>query len=188
MTCKSQGKSRYYWGESHRSGWDRSLDHLNALKRRDESYAVVKHWLKDHPENQPQYEFKVMRSFRSSLERQIWESIFIDDEDPEVRLNSRSEWGANKVPRLIIDPESKYRQGEQDQDKGQGQDEAQSKDEVTEQSQGSSKRSRPEKIKVRSENENPGGMDACSSTRKKVKLSITDHFCPNMRGNPARNK
>ena len=135
----------------------------------------------------PEYEFKVMRSYRSSLERQIWESIFIDDEHPEVRLNSRSEWGANKVPRLIIDPESKYRQGEQDQDKDQGQDEAQSQDEVTEQSQGSNKRSRPEKTKVRSENENLGGVDA-SSSRKKVKLSITDHFCPNMRGNPARNK
>ena len=66
------------------------------------------------------YSIKVMRLFRSSLERQIWESIFIDEEDPEVRLKSRSEWGANKVPRLIIDPESRYKQGEQDQDKDQG--------------------------------------------------------------------
>ena len=136
----------------------------------------------------PEYEFKVMRSYRSSLERQIWESIFIDDEHPEVRLNSRSEWGANKVPRLIIDPESKYRQGEQDQDKDQGQDEIQSQGQVIEQGQRSNKRSRPEQIKVRSGNESSSGVEVCSSTRKKVKLSITDHFCPNLRGNPARNK
>ena len=80
------------------------------------------------------------------------------------------------------------RQGEQDQDKDQGQDEAQSQGEVIQQGQRNSKRSRPEQIKVRPGNENSGGVEACSSTRRKVKLSITDHFCPNLRGNPARNK
>ena len=91
---------------------------------------MVKHWLKDHPEGQPQYEFKVMRSFRSSLERQIMESIYIDDEDPEVRLNSRSEWGSNKVPRLMIDPDSKYKPGEQDQNNGQSPEEQESQGQI----------------------------------------------------------
>ena len=158
---------------------------MNALRKSDESYAIVKHWLKDHPEKKPEYEFKVMRSYRSSLERQIWESIFIDEENPEVRLNSRSEWGANKVPRLIIDPESRYKQGEQDQDKDQGhQEEATSQGEVKRQGQGNSKRSRPENVKVKSNNEILDEVNACSTERKRVKLNITDHFSSNMRGNP----
>ena len=93
MTCQGQGKVRLYWGESHRSGWDRSADHAAALRSKDESYAIVKHWINDHPEGQPDYKFEVMRSFRSSLERQVMELIHIDEGKPEVRLNSKSEWG-----------------------------------------------------------------------------------------------
>ena len=132
-----------------------------------------------------------MRSFRSSLERQIMESIYIDDEDPEVRLNSRSEWGANKVPRLIIDPDSRYKPGEQDQNNDQSQEEQEGQGQTSEQRQENGKRSRPEatkeQVKVRSGNEIPN-EEQCSSTGKKIRLNITDHFRPTVRGNPARNK
>ena len=47
--CKSQGKEAYYWGESHRTWWDRSQDHIAALRTSNESYAVVKHMKNEHP-------------------------------------------------------------------------------------------------------------------------------------------
>ena len=177
LTCQSQGKSKLYWGESHRSGWDRSADHQAALKRKDETYAIVKHWLIDHPEGQPEFEYKVQRSFRSSLERQIMESILIDEEKPESRLNSRSEWGANKVPRLMIDPESQYdkKEGQNSTEEGPipGQEnEGQGQHEQVK-INNNGKRHRSSTIQV-----NPVTVNPVENimTRKKVKLNIIDHF------------
>ena len=53
MTCQVKGKKKLYWGESHRSAWDRSMDHLEALRVNNDSYAVVKHWLTDHIGEKP---------------------------------------------------------------------------------------------------------------------------------------
>ena len=36
MTCHEEGKKQIYWGESHRSGWDRALDHQKAQSFKDE--------------------------------------------------------------------------------------------------------------------------------------------------------
>ena len=186
MTCQGEGKVRRYWGESHRSGWDRSRDHADALRSRDETYAVVKHWVKDHPEGQPSYKFEVMRSFKSSLERQVMESIQIDEEDPEVRLNSKSEWGSNKIPRLMIDPDSQYSPGEQDkppadQNRGQDQDSHgevkengkrghSSQNQVTE----TQKVKLPQK-QVREENREVKDCNL-EQSEKRLKLNILDHF------------
>ena len=80
---------------------------------------MVKHWETDHQQQeQPEYSFEVLRSFRSSLERQIFEAITIDEASPDVRLNSKAEWGGNRIPRLVIDPESQ--KPGQEQQGGQG--------------------------------------------------------------------
>ena len=41
LTCKAEGRSKQYWGETHRTAWDRSRDHLQALRTKDDTYAVV---------------------------------------------------------------------------------------------------------------------------------------------------
>ena len=115
MTCKNQGHTRVYYGESHRSAWDRSEDHRNALRTEDESYAIVKHWKNDHKETKPEFQFKVLKSYRSSLDRQISEAIIIDNEPPQNLLNSKSEWGSNRIPRLIIDPDCQRPEASQGQ-------------------------------------------------------------------------
>ena len=147
----------------------------------------MKHWVKDHPEGQPDYKFEVMRSFKSSLERQVMESIQIDDEDPEVRLNSRSEWGSNKIPRLMIDPDSQYSPGDQDkppadQNRGQNQD---SQGEVKEngkrgrsgQNQVTEGQSQVKLLEKQVREENREVRDCNLEQReKRPKLNILDHF------------
>ena len=69
MTCQVKGKKKLYWGESHRSAWDRSMDHLEALRTRNDSYAGVKHWMTDHIGEKPDFKFEVLQSLmkRTSL-------------------------------------------------------------------------------------------------------------------------
>ena len=51
----------------------------------------------------------MIKRHKTTLERQIWEAIFIENENCEVTMNSKAEWGRNKIPRLINDPEeTKY--------------------------------------------------------------------------------
>ena len=175
MTCQVKGKRKLYWGESHRSAWDRSMDHLEALRVRNENYAVVKHWLSDHKGEKPNYKFEVHSSFRTSLERQITEAILIDEEDNDARLNSKAEWGGNRVPRLMIDPDShfnskkeevKSQTGQENVDQGQG-----SQENVIEVKNQNSKR---QQVKVNSKDNSDCDQDGIQ--RKKVKLNILDHF------------
>ena len=47
-------------GETHKSMRDRMEEHIEALRTRDCSYAVVKHWNEEHEgEDEPMYEFEV---------------------------------------------------------------------------------------------------------------------------------
>ena len=102
VACKSQGVNKIYWGESHRSAWDRAADHWKALETGDTGYAVAKHQQIDHSGQDHNFAFKVHQSFKSSLARQIMEAIMIDQEDPTAKLNSRAEWGLNSIPRLVV--------------------------------------------------------------------------------------
>ena len=79
---------------------------MKALTSKDESYAVVKHMINDHPGRQPDFSYKIDRSWKTSLQRQIHEAIKIEETDPSDKMNSRSEWGANCVPRVKINQHS----------------------------------------------------------------------------------
>ena len=111
LDCKAEGHRSTYVGESHKSFWDRSQEHLADLRSRSDSNSLVKHWNEIHGnmDAPPKYQFQVLKKCKTSLERQIWEAIFIENENCEVTMNSKAEWGRNKIPRLINDPEeTKY--------------------------------------------------------------------------------
>ena len=79
---------------------------MKALTSNDETYAIVKHMSNDHPGRQPEFSFKMDRSWKTSLQRQIHEAIRIEETDPSDLMNSRSEWGANCVPRIKVNQHS----------------------------------------------------------------------------------
>ena len=109
LECSKVGRKSSYIGESHRSWWDMSHDYLTALKTRNETYAIVRHWSQDHSDmGQPSdFKFEVMRKCRTSLQRQILEAILINKTPCDQILTGRGEWGFNVIPRLTATEDGK---------------------------------------------------------------------------------
>ena len=68
---------------------------------------MFKHWVEEHGEElsrgeEPQFKFKLVRSFPDALTRQISESVRIDMRGGGV-LNSKSVYSRCRVPRLTIE-------------------------------------------------------------------------------------
>ena len=104
LDCKAEGLRSTYVGESHRSFWDRSQEHLADLRSRSDSNSLVKHWNEIHGnmDAPPKYQFQVLKKCKTSLERQIWEAILIDSESEGIdhQINQKGEFGINLVPKL----------------------------------------------------------------------------------------
>ena len=104
VECQSQGVKSHYVRESHRTFYDRAREHSTALRNKNKSYSVVKHWADCHPElkTPPRYSYHLIGKHMSATERQIKEGLAIERESREVDnlLNGEGEWGINIVPRL----------------------------------------------------------------------------------------
>ena len=122
LSCKVKGVKKQYWGETHRTWGDRAADHVQALRVTNLDYGIVKHQVNDHPSQVPNFAYVAQKSWKTALERQVGESILIDNEDKTCILNSRSEWGHNAVPRLTItrDNQDQPSQGQEDDEPNQG--------------------------------------------------------------------
>ena len=64
--------------------WDRSQDNMADLKNGTESYAIDKHMKNNHPKLESNYEFKVHKTWKTSLERQVGEVLEIHQTPHEV--------------------------------------------------------------------------------------------------------
>ena len=100
--CAEQGILQQYWGESHRTWWDRFQDHKRALENLGEKYATVKHHLNHHANVPPNFKYKLHKTWKSTLERQVGEALEINSSPPESLMNSKSEWGHNALPRITV--------------------------------------------------------------------------------------
>merc|ERR1711954_595640 len=49
MHCKAEWIDSHYFGESAKNGFDRGLEHLQALKNESEKSSLVVHWKEFHP-------------------------------------------------------------------------------------------------------------------------------------------
>ena len=102
LCTTEEGRTSIYWGETHRTWWDRAQEHIKAIKTMDEAYPTVKHMMTQHPGRIPDFRMKYHSSWRTSLQRQIQEAIHIEETDPSSLMNSKAEWGANSVPRITV--------------------------------------------------------------------------------------
>ena len=48
----------------------------------------------------PKYSYQVIRSHKTAFERQVWEAVFINQEEADIVMNGKGEWGMNLVPVL----------------------------------------------------------------------------------------
>ena len=84
-----------YIGETNRSVYERSWEHLNGLKSIDKDSFMLKHAVDQHAGdelNTARYGIKVVRYTKSSFERQILESVCLQDNRDHNILKSKSEY------------------------------------------------------------------------------------------------
>ena len=95
-----------YVGESSRSMYERTKEHDADREKRSEESHQIKHWLSSHEEllAPPKFRFKLVRSFKDPLTRQLSEAVRIELRGSEI-LNSKSEYSRCRVPRLTVDME-----------------------------------------------------------------------------------
>ena len=88
--------------ESSRSFYDRIREHVEALRDKNKSYAITKHWLNSHKdlENPPNYKYQIVGSHLTAIQRQITEGLTIESFDPDHLINGKGEYGSNKIPRF----------------------------------------------------------------------------------------
>ena len=101
---KRKVKLYKYIGETSRSSFERSWEHLNDLTSLSSKSHMLKHIVAVHPEqniNEVKFGFKIIRTCRTSFERQIFESVAIQQNRQEHHmLNSRAEYNRCSLPRL----------------------------------------------------------------------------------------
>ena len=93
--CKAEGSSKStYIGETGRSLYERSLEHLADAASMKQTSHIWRHWATCHPDmlSQPDFTFKVVRVHKSCLDRQIHEGVRIATDG---FLNAKAEWRQN---------------------------------------------------------------------------------------------
>ena len=92
-----------YVGESSRSLYERTKEHLaDALKDAPDSH-MRKDWREAHPEveDMPKFIFKIVKNFKDCLSRQVAESVRIDLRGSVI--NSKTVYSRNRLPRLEVE-------------------------------------------------------------------------------------
>ena len=102
---KKRGIKIYkYVGESARSAFERGLEHQVDLERLEEDSHMLKHISSVHRDKklcEVEFGMKVVKFTRSALERQVLESVKIQEERAKnIILNSKSEYSRCTIPRL----------------------------------------------------------------------------------------
>ena len=102
QTCTGQGRKAVYIGESSRSVYERSLEHLEDYKTEKEESHMYTHAIEAHSkEEKPLFAIKVLRKHRSALYRQVHEAVLIAKHHP-ITLNSKLEYNRCLLPRLTV--------------------------------------------------------------------------------------
>ena len=92
-----------YVGESSRSLYERTKEHMDDAKKDAPESHIRKHWRECHSEmvEMPVFKFKIVKSFRDSLSRQVAEGVRID-----LRvgvMNSKTVYSRNRLPRQEVE-------------------------------------------------------------------------------------
>ena len=105
ITFLKEGKGVYV-GESSRSLYERTREHVADRVAHKEDSHQIKHWILDHGDLQepPVFKFRMVRSFQDPMSRQLAEAVRIELRGDGI-LNSKSEFNRSRVPRLRVDME-----------------------------------------------------------------------------------
>ena len=104
---KPAGRVGIYIGESSRSLHERSFEHLRDARSLDSSSHIVKHWMEEHPAlgNIPPFRFKIKKTFKDCLTRQVNEAISIMISEDKL-LNGKCDYLNNCIARVTVDEDA----------------------------------------------------------------------------------
>ena len=83
----------------------RILRHGLEIEKKDSTNAFAKHLEIYHPDqvgNKTAFEFRVIKTFKSPLMRQIYEAVKIHSSTADIVLNSKSEWHQPATDRVVV--------------------------------------------------------------------------------------
>ena len=106
MERKKEVRRHKYVGETGRSVYERGIEHTRDRRKWDKGSHMLKHIVQEHEgedETEIQFRMRIVKTHRSSFERQIYEGIRIQNERRKHDiLNSRTEYNRCALPRLVV--------------------------------------------------------------------------------------
>ena len=99
----NESKIFSYIGETSRSSMERGEEHLKDLQYRRSKSHMLKHIVIHHSDSEPEkikFGMEILRTHRSSFERQIREAVLIDKYDGPFSMNSKLEYSRTIIPRI----------------------------------------------------------------------------------------
>ena len=107
LKCKEKGNVVEYVGESSRTGHRRGADHLADLRNGRIGKPLWDHAEEAHGGDKETggYKMKVLKKYRTPLERQIGEALEIERRlwTADCLLNKKEEYNGTKIPRLRLE-------------------------------------------------------------------------------------
>ena len=94
----------HYWGEVSRSGAERSAEHVNGYKRKQEDNPFYKHKILHHPEEEVTFTMSIVKRHQTPLPRFVLEAVLIEmgEKNGSWILNSKNSFNRASIPRISI--------------------------------------------------------------------------------------
>jgi hypothetical protein len=94
-----------YIGETARSTYERGFEHLSDLLNTSAKSHMLRHYVESHMGEEfgeMKFQMKVLKFTRTAFERQILESVLIQENRNHNLLNSKSEFNRCSIPRITL--------------------------------------------------------------------------------------
>ena len=127
LKCKKEGVTAEYVGQSARTGQRRGCEHLEDLRGKKNGKPLWDHSLESHggDTKESDYKMKVLKRYRTPLERQIGEALEIERRgwSADILMNKKDEYNSIRMPRLRLESVEEVVEAEPNQE-GEGKQEA----------------------------------------------------------------
>ena len=116
LVCPQEGGEGFtavYTGETAASGYVRTGEHGKSIEKKEQTNAFAKHLAEHHPAREGDvrcFSFKVLKTFRKALYRQVAEAVKIHGCKATIVMNSRSEWHQPITERVVLTREVREQQ------------------------------------------------------------------------------
>ena len=95
MSClqKEPPVKTLYDGETVRTARTRAMEHMEKMRKKDNESALWNHAVECHDRKIPEIKVEITGTYlKKPLQRQLMESVRIDQTEADIRLNSKNEW------------------------------------------------------------------------------------------------